>query len=134
MGDAAMAIFNAPIPQADHTLRAVRAALTMCEALAAHRNLLDKTYQLYFGTGITVGDAVVGNVGTPELFNYTAMGDTVNLAKRLQENANPGQILLSAKAYKRVQDFVEAVALPPIQVKGRQAWEQVYEVKRLKLP
>ncbi|MBI3761460.1 MAG: GAF domain-containing protein [Chloroflexi bacterium] len=132
MGDAVMAIFNAPIPQSNHTLRAVRAALRMRDALEPHRNLLDNTYPLYFGIGITVGDAVVGNVGTPDLFNYTAIGDTVNLAKRLQENANPNQILLTAEAYSRVKDHVEAAALPPIQVKGRQAWEQIYEVKCLK--
>ncbi len=84
------------------------------------------------GVGITVGEAVVGNVGTAELFNYTAIGDVVNLAKRLQENASRGQILLNGSAYARVKDAVECRALPPILVKGRETVEQVYEVVRLR--
>lgn len=131
MGDAVMALFNAPDPQPDHTLRAARAAIAMREALEAHRSLLDRTHKLYFGVGIHVGEAIVGNVGTPELFNYTAIGDAVNVAKRLQENAGPGQIILSAEAHRRVRDHVVANALPPIPLKGRQATETPFEVIRL---
>jgi PAS domain S-box-containing protein len=128
LGDAVMAFFNAPDPQPDHTLRAVRAALDMQAALAAHRRQFEARPVLHMGVGITVGEAVVGNVGTSELFNYTAIGDAVNLAKRLQENASRGQILLNGSAYARVKDFVECRALPPILVKGRETVEQVYEV------
>ena len=132
LGDAIMALFNTPDPQPDHTLRAVRAALDMQSRLAVHRaaggrNGLDQPV-LHLGVAITVGEAVVGNVGTPELFNYTAIGDVVNLAKRLQERAAPGQILLSQVAYERVQAQVRCQALAPLQVKGRLAFEQVYEV------
>ncbi len=132
LGDAVMAFFNAPDPQPDHPVRAVRAALDMQAALAAHRRQFEARPVLHMGVGITVGEAVVGNVGTAELFNYTAIGDAVNLAKRLQENASRGQILLSGAAYARVQDSVECRALPPMLVKGRETVEQVYEVLKLK--
>ncbi len=135
LGDAIMAVFNAPDAQPDHTLRAVKAALDMQARLATfhHAGGRDSRGQpdLHLGVAITVGEAVVGNVGTPELFNYTAIGDVVNLAKRLQERAAPGQILLSEQAYLRVQTLVRCRPLEPVQVKGRAAFEQVYEVLHL---
>jgi adenylate cyclase len=63
---------------------------------------------------------------------YTPIGDAVNLAKRLQESAKPGQILLSQSTYEKVKDYVEVNALQPIQVKGRTAFEQVYELVGIK--
>ena len=95
---AVMALFNAPDPQPDHTLRAVRAALDMQARLARHRATQTIQPTVHFGVAFTVGEAIVGNVGSAELFNYTAMGDVVNLAKRLQKLAAPGQILLSQGA------------------------------------
>jgi len=82
--------------------------------------------------GINVGEAVMGNVGTAELMNYTAIGDSVNLAKRLQENAEAGQILLSQSAYEAVREHVRVRALKPIKVKGRSGTELVYELVGLK--
>jgi adenylate cyclase len=130
MGDAVMAFFNAPLPQPDHTLRAVQAALAMQEAIAAyHREVGGLSRgRLSFGVGINVGEAVVGNVGTAELMNYTAIGDSVNLAKGLQENAEAGQILLSQSAYQAVREHVRVRALEPIKVKGRSSTESVYEL------
>ncbi|TKJ31050.1 MAG: hypothetical protein CEE40_03080 [Chloroflexi bacterium B3_Chlor] len=61
--------------------------------------------------GITVGEAVVGNIGIPQRSDYTAIGDCVNLAKRLQEHAQLGQILLSHSAYARTKNLVEAMPL-----------------------
>ncbi len=128
LGDAVMALFNAPDPQPDHTLRAVWAALDMQARLARHRATQTDQPTVHFGVAITVGEAIVGNVGTAELFNYTAIGDVVNLAKRLQELAAPGQILLSQAAYECVAGQVQTRALPPVHVKGRVAQEQIYEV------
>jgi adenylate cyclase len=131
MGDAVMALFNAPLPQPDHTLRAVRAALAMKEAIATFHQRLDSEARLNFGVGIHVGEAVVGNVGTAEQMNYTAIGDSVNLAKRLQENAEAGQILLSQSAYDAVKEHIRVRALEPIKVKGRSSAEPVYELVSL---
>lgn len=132
MGDAVMAIFNAPLPQPDHTLRAVRAALAMQKAIATYHNELDSTMRLSFGVGINVGEAVVGNVGTAELMNYTAIGDSVNLAEGLQKSAEAGQILLSHSAYQAVREHVRVRPLNPIKVKGRSSTEPVYELVGLK--
>jgi adenylate cyclase len=127
MGDAVMAFFNAPLPQEDHALRAVKAALDMQRAIAEYNKSGDGA-QLSYGVGINLGEAVVGNIGTAEQMNYTAIGDSVNLAKRLQESAGGGQILLSNSTCQRVKDYVLARPLEAIQVKGRTAFEQVYEL------
>jgi len=100
MGDAVMAWFNAPIPQEDHTLRAVRAALGISEAIRALHTELPPEAHLDFGIGIHYGDAVLGLVGTEKRLDYTAIGDSVNTAKRIQENSAANQILISASAYR----------------------------------
>jgi class 3 adenylate cyclase len=128
LGDAVMALYNVPDPQPDHALRAVRTALDMQRRLAAHRRGQSHSAEIHFGAAISTGEAIVGNVGTAELFNYTAIGDVVNLAKRLQERAAPGQILLSEAVYWAVRDEIETRPLEPLQVKGRAAFEQVYAV------
>ncbi len=128
MGDAVMAIWNAPIPQADHALRAVRAAVTIDQAIKVHRSLLDYTYRLYFSIGISTGDAMLGNVGTRQLFNYTAVGDTVNLARQLESIARPGQILLSRTTYEDVAGRVIARELPPQEIGGFRSAISAYEL------
>jgi len=132
MGDAIMALFNAPLPQPDCTMRAVRAALAMQQAITDFNQQNNDGHQLNFGVGIHYGQAVAGNIGTAQQMNYTAIGDTVNLAKRLQENAKGGQILLSHDAYKAVQDLAVAQPIGALSVKGRTATEEVYLVTGLK--
>ncbi|MBC8503284.1 MAG: GAF domain-containing protein [Anaerolineales bacterium] len=119
MGDAVMAWFNAPIPQADHTLRAVRAAIGMRQAVYELHNLLPKKAQLDFGLGIHYGEAVLGLIGTEERIDYTAIGDSVNTAKRIQENSRSNQILISAAAYQFVKDQIEVQPAEPILAKGK---------------
>ncbi len=134
MGDAVMAIFNAPMSQPDHALRAVKAALDMRRAIAEHHQKTEGP-QLHFGVGINTGEAVAGNIGTEQpvrQMNFTAIGDAVNYAKRLQESAGGGQIILSESTYQQVKDLVEVMPLEPMQVKGRSALEQVYELIGLK--
>lgn len=128
MGDAVMAIFNAPLPQNDHALIAARAALAMRAAVTRLHDRLPLPLRLHYGIGIHTGEAVVGNVGTEQQMNFTAIGDAVNLAKRLQENAKGGQILLSGQTYARVRLRVKANWLPPIKVKGRNAVTEVWEL------
>ena len=128
MGDCVVALFNAPLAQSDHVLRAVRAALKMREEIARLHERLSPSYRLDYGVGINVGDVVVGNVGTAQQMNYTAIGSSVNLASRLQEAAGPGQILLSHKVYQRVKEQVEARQLPPMKVAGFDELITAYEL------
>lgn len=127
MGDAVLALWNAPDPQQDHALRAVRAARDILQrARDAHRRFPQAEHHLEFRIGITTGAAIVGNVGTAQLFNYTAIGDTVNLAQRLQDAASPGQVLMSRATYESVRSQVDAEALQPLVVPGRNQPVQVY--------
>lgn len=128
MGDAVVAFFNAPLFQADHVLRAVRAALRMWEEIALLHERVPPSYRLACGVGISVGDAVVGNVGTPQRLDYTAIGTCVNLARRLQEVAAPGQILLTQAAYQRAREHIKAHLLPPKEVEGFSEPVEVYEL------
>lgn len=132
MGDGVMALFNAPLSQPDHALRAVRAALRMQAAIAALRDQLPAEQFLSFGVGIATGPAVVGNVGSPSLQNYTAIGDSVNLASRLQSYASPGQILLNTASYTYVRHEVEACELGRINFKGHSEPDLVYQVLGLR--
>jgi len=127
-GDAVMALFNAPLPQKNHAYRAVIAALNMQKRLATFECDMIPDRRLHFKVGICSGDAVVGNAGMPDLMNYTAVGDTVNVAKRLEEQAQPDQILLSGSTYEAVRDRVEVRALGAVHVKGRTAPLQVYDL------
>jgi PAS domain S-box-containing protein len=129
LGDAVMAHFNTPLrPVADHAWRAVLAAWDFKQVIEEYLPLVPVEDRLEVGIGINTGEPVVGNVGAEDRMEYTAIGDAVNLARRLQESAKGGQILLSSSTYELVKDRVEARALEPIQVKGRQALEQVYEL------
>jgi PAS domain S-box-containing protein len=133
MGDAVMGLFNAPLPQADHTLRAVRAALGIRDAIKALHAKLEPEYHLSFGVGIHYGDAVLGLVGTENKIEYTAIGDSVNTAKRIQENAPANIILMSADAYQLVAGRVIVRQVEPVIAKGKTQPVQVYEVLGLRL-
>ncbi len=132
LGDAVMAWFNAPIPQADHTLRAVRAALRLRERVAQLHAILPPEAQLAFGVGIHYGDAILGLIGTEKRLEYTAIGDSVNTTKRLQENAGKNQIVISQVAYERVREYLNVVEMQPMIVKGKRDPIQVYEVLGLR--
>ncbi len=132
MGDAMMAMFNAPLDQPDHAMRAVRAALTMQRQIAALNAATDPSKRLTFGVGIATGPAVVGNIGSTVLQSYTAIGDSVNLASRLQNHAWPGQILLNPESFELVREQVVARELGYVQVKGHSGSDLVYEVLGLK--
>lgn len=128
MGDAVMAWFNAPIPQADHTMRAVRAAIRVRQAVERLHNELPPDAQLDFGIGIHFGEAVLGLIGNENRMEYTAIGDSVNTAKRIQENCAANQILISAAAYQFVQDHVKGHEVKSIQAKGKSEPIKVMEI------
>ncbi|HFE66557.1 MAG TPA: GAF domain-containing protein [Chloroflexi bacterium] len=129
MGDAVMALYNTPLnPQDDHVERAVRTALMIRGRMQAYLDSQPAERRLHFGMGIHTGDAVAGNVGSDLRKDYSAIGDAVNLSKRIQENAQADEILISSATYEVVKDWVFAEPLPPMQVKGRQNLEQIYRL------
>jgi class 3 adenylate cyclase len=132
MGDAIMAWFNAPLPQKDHTLRAVKTALSIRESVEKLYEELPADAHLAFGVGIHYGDAVLGLIGTEKRLEYTAISDSVNIAKRIQENSAKNQILISKDAYERVKEQVDARPYAPLVVKGKIQAIEVYEVVGLK--
>ncbi len=132
LGDGLMALFNAPLHQPDHALRAIRAAVRIHKALPEFYSSVDPAFRLHVNFGITTGEAVVGRVGAVNRMNYTAIGDTVNLASRLEDLSNGGQILISESTYTQVSEHVIANNLGHKSVKGREMPVVVYEVVGLK--
>jgi PAS domain S-box-containing protein len=132
LGDAIMAWYNAPLPQPDHTLRAVKTALAIRDAIGKLHAELPPEAHLSFGVGVHYGDAVLGWIGTEKRLEFTAIGDAINTAKRIQENSAKNQILISRAAFERVEKDVEAKPFTPVVAKGKAQPLEVYEVIGLK--
>jgi adenylate cyclase len=118
-GDGLMVFFNDPAPVAEHQLAAVRTACAVRDRftnLAAtwHR----RGYELGLGIGIASGYATLGRIGFEGRFDYGAMGVIVNLAARLSDVAEGGQILISQRHFAAVEDWVAAEERPPVTLKG----------------
>lgn len=128
LGDGVMALYNTPLPQPDHALRAVKTALHIRSALLDFYNQFDVEYQIKLNFGIHTGMAVVGNVGTQQIMEFTAVGDTVNLASRLQGLGEQGQILISQATYSQIKEQVTTNPIGNQFVKGRREPVMVYEV------
>jgi len=134
LGDGVMAYFNAPLAQPDHVLRAVRAAWRLCHSLEDAHAQLPEASQFRFGVGVSTGEVVVGNIGAPQLMNFTVIGDAVNVGRRLQEQAQGGQVLVTQQVYGLAQDYVKAEMAGLIEVKGHAQPEPVFEIVSVALP
>lgn len=131
--DQAMALFNAPMTQADHALRAVQAALEANNRLLAyHQSLPPEHPHLAIGLafGINTGRAIVGHGRGSQRYDYTATGQPVNIAQRLVDAAEAGQIVIGAATYDRVVDFVDALPLPAIAVRDVPTPVQMFAVSQ----
>jgi class 3 adenylate cyclase len=129
MGDAMMAIFNAPRPQADHALRAARAALTMQRAVA---ELPAAGTRPHFRVGLNSGPALVGNIGAAQIRNFSAIGDTTNLAARLQTYAAEGSVVIGASTYELIREQAVVRPLGSPELKGKSQAVEVYELLGLR--
>jgi len=130
IGDAAMAIWGAPYPMAGHTKAALDAALELRARSEEQNRRVEEKYgkTVRFGIGINAGEAVIGNIGSVFRMDYTAIGDTVNTAARLESNAKPGQILVSkAAADNLVGENDKLNFLGGLKVKGKEEEVLVYE-------
>src|SRR5690348_14594770 len=134
MGDGVLAFFGAPTAHEDDPERAVRCGLDLVrtiEELDASRHIAELD-QLKVRVGINTGPVVVGVVGTESASEYTAMGDTVNVAARMQASARPGSVLITAATHRFVSALVEAVDVGPLELKGKSATVRAYEITSLK--
>jgi class 3 adenylate cyclase len=121
-GDAVMAIFGAPRPLPDHAVRACRAAL----GIAAIEPVVEGAPR--FHVGVNSGPALVGNIGSEEFRNFTAIGDTTNLAARLEQLAEPGQIAVGPATAAAVRGLLQLRPLGSVQVKGKLSPIEVCEL------
>lgn len=130
IGDATMAVFNAPFDLEDYLYEAVATAWDIKSGSDELGKKLMEQFgrTVSFGIGVNCGDAVVGNIGCEFRMDYTAIGDTVNTAARLESRAKPGQILISEKLYKALEDRIEAEEVGEMELKGKSNKIMVYSV------
>ncbi|MEO0136302.1 MAG: tetratricopeptide repeat protein [candidate division WOR-3 bacterium] len=119
LGDALMVLFGAPVAHHDDPERAVRAALEMQQEMEKFNAEKKLATPLSMSIGINTGPAVALNVGSEERMEYTVIGDTVNLAARLESVAGPKEIVISHFTYEKIAEIVDAVKRPAVKVKGK---------------
>ncbi|MCD8218650.1 MAG: adenylate/guanylate cyclase domain-containing protein [Clostridiales bacterium] len=133
IGDAAMAVFNAPFDSDDYIYKAVCAA----RDIAAGSEWIAATFQerfgkkVSYGIGVNCGYAVVGNIGSEFRMDYTAIGDTVNTAARLEANAKAGQILISEAVYELLKNRLDVTEVGEIPLKGKSQGVMVYSLNKV---
>src|SRR5215211_223746 len=128
MGDAILAFFGAPIAHEDDPQRAVLAGLEIQEGIKPYVDEIRIKHGLEFGlrVGINTGLVVVGEIGSDLRMEYTAIGDAINLAARMEQTASPGTVQISDETYKLVAPFFDFEALGEIEVKGKAAPIKTY--------
>jgi class 3 adenylate cyclase/tetratricopeptide (TPR) repeat protein/ribosomal protein L40E len=131
LGDGIMALFGAPIAHEDHAQRAVHAALGIRKALEGYKEEVGRRGGMTFDVrqGINTGLVVVGSIGSDLRMDYTAVGDTTNVAARLQQAADPGRIVISEITHRLVSGYFHLRPLGPLSLKGKaepvRAWEVI---------
>jgi class 3 adenylate cyclase len=128
IGDGVMALFNTPILREDHARCAVEAALAIREALPALHAEFDPAFRLPIKCGISTGPAIVGNVGAAHCMDFTALGDTVNLAARLQGIATGDQIIISDETKRRLDASIIVKPMGALTLKNRSRAIEAYTV------
>lgn len=131
IGDAVMAFYNAPLDMEDYAYKAVQTGLDIVDAVDKINVELKKEFgiEIACGVGVHSGRAVVGNIGCSYRMDYTAIGDTVNVAERLESIAKRGQVLISRNLYEQVKDRYSAVFAGTQSLKGRQGGIEVFLVE-----
>lgn len=131
IGDAAMAVFNSPTDLEDYEYKAVCAALDLRDSASGFNDKYMEKYgrKVTFGIGIQCGDAVIGNIGCETRMDYTAIGDTVNTASRLEGAAAPGQILISSEMATRLEGRIKCKYAGEYELKGKKEAVVAYAVE-----
>jgi len=130
MGDGIMALFGAPLAHEDHAVRACYAALRMQESVNRYADGVRRTegIPVQIRVGLNSGEVVVGSIGNDLKMDYTAIGQTVHLASRMEQMAMPGSIMMTADALRLSEGYVQVKPLGPVNVKGLTEPVEVYEV------
>ena len=126
LGDGVFAFFGAPVCREDDAERAVRAGLAIQSAVSELKLPMMPGVRLQAGIGITTGQVVAGNVGSERRMHYAVVGDSVNIASRLQSAAGPGQILVDEATHDRVGDLVEWQDLGTLRLAGHGDWVRTF--------
>ncbi len=134
VGDEVIALFGAPVAMQNAEVKAVQCALDMMRVLSEwnRTRAAEGQNEIKIGIGINTGIVVTGAIGSSRALQYTAIGDAVNTTSRLCNIAQAGQIILSEATYRKVQDAVAAVPLPPVRVKGKADELRVYNAVGLR--
>jgi predicted ATPase/class 3 adenylate cyclase len=132
-GDGVMALFGAPLAQEEHAQKACHTALSIQKSLSEYTEKIKKDYRVDFQMriGLNSGPVVVGSIGDDLRMDYTAVGDTTNLASRMESMARPGTILVSKNTYRLTRDFFEFKPLGEIEVKGKEYPQEAFELTRV---
>lgn len=130
IGDAIMVFFGDPVPYQDHAERAVLMAMEMKAQLAVFQNrwFIERDELLTVGMGVSTGYVTVGNIGSRARLDYTVIGNQVNLASRLADMAQPGQILVAERTLLAVRDLVDATQISEVTLEGVSRPVKVYEI------
>ena len=130
MGDGIMALFGAPVAHEDHAIRACYAALRIRESVNSYAEDLQRTGAppVYVRVGVNSGEVVVRSIGNDLRMDYTAIGQTVHLAARMEQIAKPGSILITGETLRMVEGYIAVRSLGPILVKGLNEAVDAYEV------
>jgi adenylate cyclase len=128
IGDAVLGVFGVPIPQADHAERAVRAAAAMQREFQQRANQNKNPFLSKIGIGMNTGVVVSGNLGSQVKMEYTVIGDTVNVASRLNSIAGPGEIIISKGIYTLTKEILTVQPLPPQVVNGKSEPVEVFQI------
>jgi len=131
MGDTVMALFNAPDDQLDHAWRAVQAGLKIQRAVEMHQARRAADLRVYFGVGIHSGPAIVGNTGAHWRYDYSAIGDTTNVAFRISSVAGAREVWIGPDTYEQLRGRVTAAPLEPMRFKGKGNAVPLYRVLAL---
>lgn len=134
MGDAIMALFGAPIRRDNDPLHAVRCALEMQRQVGIlnQERINQGQHPLSMGIGINTGAVVAGNIGSIHRMEYTVIGDTVNVASRLEGISRSGDVLITEATYLQVKDSVRVTPIPPMLLKGKSEQINIYRVDGVK--
>lgn len=126
IGDSVMVVFGAPVAQVDHALLAVECAIAVQKKVADLNSQV--AFPMRMGIGINSGEVIAGCIGSDRRMDYTVLGDVINIAARLESQAQPNQILLGPTTHAAVQSTIDCQGVGAIQLKGKAEPVEVFEV------